>query len=117
MLEIFKDRRTQKRISHSLETNYKILDNPNLSSASEYKKAQIKNISLGGLCLHSEQSLKVGNMLRVNFILEEDDKKIDTFCEVKWCKRDINGFLLGLSFITLTREEEEHIINFINQCN
>ncbi|MCX8093092.1 MAG: PilZ domain-containing protein [Candidatus Goldbacteria bacterium] len=116
MLEIFKDRRTQKRISHTLETNFKVLDNSDIS-AIEYKKAQMKNISLGGLCLHSEQSLKVGNMLRVNFTLDKADKKVDTFCEVKWCKREINGFLAGLSFITLTREEEEHISSFINQCN
>jgi|DewCreStandDraft_4_1066084.scaffolds.fasta_scaffold04993_5 c-di-GMP-binding flagellar brake protein YcgR len=116
MLEIFKDRRTQKRISQNLETKFKVLNNPELAEI-EYKKAQMKNISLGGLCLQSNQSLKTGNMVRVNFVLNEQDKKVDTFCEVKWCKRVIDGFLAGLSFITLTKEEEEHIYNFISQCN
>jgi len=116
MLDIFKDRRIQKRISHKLETNFKVLDNPNFLEI-EYKKAQMKNISLGGLCLQSNQSLKIGNMVCVNFILNEQDKKVDTFCEVRWCKRVIDGFLAGLSFITLTKEEQENINNFISQCN
>ncbi len=116
MIDIFKDRRTQKRISHKIETNFKILDNPDILQI-EYKKAQMKNISLGGLCLQSNQSLKAGNMVRVNFTLNEQDKKVDTFCEVRWCKRVIDGFLAGLSFITLTKEEEENIYSFINQCN
>ena len=116
MIDIFKDRRAQKRISHKIETNFKVMDNPDILEI-EYKKARIKNISLGGICLQSNQSLKTGNMVRINFTLHENDKIVDTFCEVKWCKRVIDGFLAGLSFITLTEEEKENINSLISQCN
>lgn len=116
MLDIFKDRRTQKRIPRKLETNFKILNNSDLSEI-VYKKAIMKNISLGGLCLKLNQSLKTGNMIRINFILNEHNKKVDTFCEVKWCKREIDGFLAGLSFISLTKEEEANIHSYISQFN
>jgi c-di-GMP-binding flagellar brake protein YcgR len=116
MLDIFKDRRTQKRVPQTIETNFKILDNPALQEI-EYKKARIKNISLGGLCFQLNQALKAGNMLRVNFVLDEYNKKVDTFCEVKWCKRVVDGFLAGISFITLTKEEEENINTFISRYN
>jgi c-di-GMP-binding flagellar brake protein YcgR len=116
MLNIFKDRRLQKRISHMMESKFKIMDNPDIL-AIEYKKANIRNISLGGVCLQSEHLLKTGNIIRINFTLDSMDKMVDTFCEVRWCKRVLDGFLAGLSFITLTREEEEIINNYIYQSN
>lgn len=115
MLDIFKDRRAQKRVSYILETKLKILNNSDLSKI-EYEKAQMKNISLGGLCLLSHHSLKIGNTVRINLILDGHAKKVDAFCEVKWGKREIDGFLAGLSFISLTKEEEENIKSFVSQC-
>lgn len=105
MSNMFKDRRSDKRHDREAEVEYKILDDSADIMEMGYKKAVIKNISMGGVCMRPGARLKTGNVVRIDIPLAGKDKKINAFCEVEWCGSGQEGFLAGLSFITLGEEE------------
>jgi hypothetical protein len=117
MLDLFKDRRSSKRLESNVEAEYKVLDDSADVIEMGYRKAKAKNISLGGLCMLTGIKLEAGNVIRVDLPLGRDGKKVNAFCEVEWCRRDQDAWLAGFSFITLGEEETQNLGEFIKTYN
>lgn len=101
MDSFFSDRRCKKRYSDTIPCEYKILDEDIDIMELRYKKAKTKNISLGGLCVETDDKVLPGSLIRVEIQLGDTPKKIDTFCEVEWARKGNERYMAGLSFISL----------------
>ena len=70
--------------------------------------AHSKDISEGGICLITEQSLEEGKMLNLVFQLPDRTRPIESFGKVMWCKKAIEYlFENGVSFWDI--KEKEHL--------
>lgn len=114
MKNIAHERRTDKRIDKQLDVEYKVLGEEIDILGFCYKKAKTKNISLKGLCLFMGMKLQEGSVLRLDVATEDANKSINTFCEVEWCRPDVNGYEAGLSFISLNKNDITYLQSLLN---
>jgi c-di-GMP-binding flagellar brake protein YcgR len=117
MLDMFSDRRSSKRVDKNLEAEYELLDGGVPATQAGFKKSITRNISLGGICMIVNSKLEAGDVIRVNLDLSGSDKKVNAFCNVEWCRREQDGWLAGISFISLGEDEAGHIGSYIEDYN
>jgi hypothetical protein len=68
----------------------------------------LHDISLGGVCLRTDQVLTLGNIMRLEFALPAHGF-LATFAEVCW----INGGKIGMKFLALPEKGAIYLRNFI----
>ena len=101
MNSFFSDRRGGKRYSNNLTCEYKILDEDIDIMEIRYKTAKTTNISLGGICVETQDKVMPGSLIRVEIPLGDSPQKINTFCEVEWARPGNGRYMAGLSFMSL----------------
>lgn len=112
-----KERRTSRRLKSEAEAEFKVFNDSMDILQMGYKKARSKNVSMGGICLAVDSEVAAGNVVRVDIPIGGSGAKINTFCEVAWCRKDLEGYLAGFSFISLAEEETKLIDAYIKSYN
>lgn len=117
MIDLFKDRRSTKRVDKNIEAEYRVFSENLPETENGSKKTTTRNLSVGGICMIVKSKLEAGDVIRVNLDLKGSDKKVNAFCEVEWCRREQDGWLAGISFISLGEDEAGEIGSYIEQYN
>ncbi len=119
MVTEYIEKRIDKRAPHSEEAKFKILGEPEQTTAYNYEKAETKNISKGGVCMSLPYKINEGNVIRVEIPLEKDgaEKKIKAFCEVQWCnyRESEKRYEVGMSFIALKEDDAEYLRAYVQE--
>ncbi|HDQ25784.1 MAG TPA: PilZ domain-containing protein [bacterium] len=108
------EKRLDPRLDIEEELRYKIIGDEYGSSSAVPEKAKARNISKGGVCISLPHKIEVGNVIRVEIPIENEDRLIKAFCEVQWCSMKAQSdYELGLSFIALKEEDVEFLDNYV----
>jgi len=113
------DHRKYIRITDFLEVNYQIIQPPDgtFSTSSE-------NISEGGICLPTDQSLQPGMILKLEIYLPQSPRPIIANAEVVWLKDSEQmelrqgaryRFVMGLKFIKIDKGDYNKVMSHIRQ--
>jgi len=116
MEESYSERRVDKRLRSELSAEYKLFGEDIDLLSFQYKKATTKDISKRGVCLAVDNSVKEGDVMRLDVTLGER-KKINTFGEVEWCRKDNGGYIAGISFISLSHNDTETLTKYLSLLN
>ncbi len=119
MVTEYIEKRVDKRAPHQEEAKFKVLGEPEQTTAYNYEKAETKNISKGGVCMSLPYKINEGNVIRVEIPLGKDgeEKKIKAFCEVQWCnyRESEKRYEVGMSFIALKEDDAEYLRSYVQE--
>jgi hypothetical protein len=116
MEDDYSERRIDTRFKNDLTAEYKLFGEDFDLLSFRYQKARTKDISKRGVCLQVEGFIKEGDVMRLDLEIE-DRKKINTFGEVEWCRKDAGGYIAGISFISLSPHDNETLSEYLNLLN
>ena len=107
------ERRRYKRIDSALSVRFRNLrnnENPILESLS-------KNVSEGGVCFNSNQFISLACRMILEITLPTNPKPIRAISKVAWIRKLPAGdnYQVGNQFLEITKEDKQHISQFINQ--
>lgn len=111
--ELYIERRKHKRIDRNFRVNYKLIKGE--EEIKEIRKNITKqegnsaDISLGGIKVDGEMPGNIGDVIRVEVIVEGRKDPITTFAEVKWIKGQGAGRSFGLEFLILKDADKQMI--------
>ncbi|MCE5300428.1 MAG: PilZ domain-containing protein [Spirochaetia bacterium] len=114
--DLYIERRKFKRVEKKCKVNYKVIRAE--EETQEIRKAAVKSagesydISLGGLKVDGGVTGKVGDIIRLEIIMEGRTDPITTFAEIKWIKEDkaTNSNSFGLEFLILKEADRDAIV-------
>lgn len=66
------------------------------SLKNEVKRARTRDVSEGGLCFFCHYAIDKGEIIHIAIALAEIEFEADGV--VRWCKRDGDGYLIGIAF-------------------
>lgn len=112
---LFIERRVNPRISIKLPVKYRVIAGQDEIKAIDVSEndeitTQTLNVSLGGVCLLTDQRLKVGSHLRLNITLPKFSCEISAFAEVVWS----NNSGAGLHFDAMKEEDRDKLKNYLS---
>ncbi len=112
--KLFIEKRKFKRVEKSFPVKYKLMPKDNII---EFKKNEglTKDISLGGIKIEGEPIGIIDDIIRIEFIIGDNDNPIVTFGEIKWIKEIDNKKQFGIEFLTLRDEDKQIIKKIINE--
>jgi c-di-GMP-binding flagellar brake protein YcgR len=107
---MFMERRRYPRVTVEIPVKYRLIDDQKeLESVFDRKKrdtlSRSLDLSLGGIYITSEQSMKVGSILRLEISVPESPTVISAFAEVIW-SNDTGG---GLHFLAMKDEDTQYL--------
>jgi len=114
--DLFIERRKHKRMDKKCSVRYKLIS---ADESAEIKKTAIKlnaesaDISLGGIRMTVETNAQIGDIIRVEVILDEKKDIVTTFAEVKWVKGKEAIKEIGIEFLILKDKDRELIYNLL----
>ncbi|HRU38799.1 MAG TPA: PilZ domain-containing protein [Candidatus Goldiibacteriota bacterium] len=115
--ELYIERRRHKRIDKKLKVHYKVIKAE--EEVREIKKNLAKtagestDISLGGIKVDGEIPGNVGDVIRIEVLLDGRHEPITTFAEVKWIKGQGKDMSFGLEFLILKEADKLEIEEII----
>ena len=111
---VVEDKRRHKRVQYNLPIQYK-----NLRKSSDLPiGALTKDISQGGVCFKSSEFISLACRMVVEISLPTNPKPIKAISKVAWIRKLSAGdqYELGNQFLDMTREDKDHILNFMNKA-
>jgi hypothetical protein len=114
--EDYSERRVDVRYKNDLTAEYKLFGEDFDLLSFQYKKARTKDISKRGVCLQVDAVIREGDVMRLDLEIEER-KKINTFGEVEWCRKVNEGYIAGISFISLSPHDSETLSEYLRMLN
>ena len=114
--DLFIERRRHKRMEKKCTVKYKLIS---ADESAEIKKTAVKldaqsaDISLGGIRMGIEGSCVIGDIIRVEVVLDEKQDAVTTFAEVKWVKGKEGAKEIGIEFLILKDKDRELIYNLL----
>ena len=77
--------------------------------------AHSKDISEGGICLITEEELAAGKMLNIQFILPENERKIQAIGKIMWCRKATEHYYeSGIEFWDIADKDKEAIKRYLD---
>lgn len=113
--KISTERRSNPRFSIKVPVKYRLAGHGEMLSVDEWRKSE-KNavtldLSLGGMQIVVEESLKMGSLLKFNIYLLDKKNVIEVYAKVAWA----NQTGTGLKFLMIKSEDAEHLKSFLNK--
>jgi len=115
---LLKERRVHPRISVRIPAVFRVLDDKaEIKSVLDLRKteknARTMDVSLGGLCIMSDQPMETGNILRLDISVPEEPKKLKAMAEVVW-SNDSGG---GIRFLTMDEKDMEILKTYLAKAS
>ncbi|MFP4466522.1 MAG: PilZ domain-containing protein [Candidatus Goldiibacteriota bacterium] len=110
--EIFIEKRRHARKEKILRAAYKCMETDEEAGERDLKNEKIQtytaDISISGIQLLCEESFDIDTVLRLDVFVDDVEKPLATFAEVRWCFKDpeIKKYRTGLEFLVI---KEDHI--------
>jgi acetylornithine/succinyldiaminopimelate/putrescine aminotransferase len=81
----------------------------------EILTSKIRDISSGGVFIESSYPYPIGSVIEVDFRLSATGLEIHALGVVRWVKKKLSVFGMGVEFIEVSTEHKTHIFNFIKK--
>jgi hypothetical protein len=97
-----------------------IIRDPEKSVLNIEESCKVKNISLGGMCIESEQALEIGSMVPVEILFDKSRSVRVTVRIASSILNAGNGFAhyeVGAAFVEMTEEDRETLNEFISSLD
>lgn len=85
---------------------------PLLSDEKKFKKVEKKNISCGGVCIITEESISPQTIVFMNIKLPNLTSAVFVVGEVAWSKKRNSNFEIGIKFLKVADEDYFKISDF-----
>jgi hypothetical protein len=105
--------RAHTRVPVQLPVQYRMIDNPQDAERFRGKVALAKDLSLGGMYIKiaRDQSVKVGEIFRLDISLPETAQHLFAYGEVVW----MNELGVGLHLMLMPEEDKESLKSYLGQ--
>lgn len=111
---LYIEKRKFKRVEKIYPIKYKLMPKDNIIEPKK-NKGKTKDISLGGIRIEGEVIGSIDDIIRIEFVTENNNNPIITFAEIKWIK-EIDGVQqFGVEFLTLKNEDKQSIEKLIDE--
>jgi c-di-GMP-binding flagellar brake protein YcgR len=115
---IFRERRVYPRIPLKVPVNYRVVeDQKEITTISERNRTKQTthtiNMSLGGMCLQSRESIGVGSIVRLEIALPDIPHMISAYAEVVWS----NGSFGGLHFEAIKEGDMDALKDYLSRSH
>src|SRR5258708_36267806 len=102
---MFLEKRSDTRVPIKIPVKYQVLDDQNeinsvIEDGKKDRSAHTMDLSVKGMCIVTQQTLKKGNILRIDISLSGHPALIRAFAQVVWAN-DTGG---GLKFLSIKDE-------------
>lgn len=98
------ERRSFKRFHDEVRVRFRDLEGVGPSSW-----GRSRDLSLGGLCLHSERRVRTGSHLALEIQIESETAPVLALARVLRANREEEGFALGLQFLWVSEEDRANL--------
>jgi c-di-GMP-binding flagellar brake protein YcgR len=107
----YEEKRRHKRVNKKLKVIYRVMQGAEIGiieSEKAKKTVESLDISVCGIQLICDEQFEADQVLRLDVIVDGEDKPMATFAEVRWCRRDnqLAKYRIGMEFLVL---KEDHI--------
>jgi c-di-GMP-binding flagellar brake protein YcgR len=114
---LLKERRVYPRISVKIPIVFRVLDDKAeiksiLDLRKKEKHGHTMDVSLGGLCVMSEQPVQTGNVLRLDISIPDTSKSLKAMAEVVWAN-DTGG---GIRFLAMDEADIETLKSYLSKA-
>ena len=79
-------------------------------SRSEEAEGNAQNVSEGGLCLSTEQSLEESQIIKIKLPIPNVDATTPTLAEVRWVKKDLKSGTQGSAQVPAKQDGNHYLI-------
>jgi c-di-GMP-binding flagellar brake protein YcgR len=111
--ELYLEKRKFKRAYIQYSVKYKLM--PKETAMSQIKNdGKGRDLSIGGVRIEGEISGEPGDVIKLEFKVEQKEELITAFAEIKWIKDIDKQKQFGLEFLAL-KEEDRDLIEKITQ--
>jgi len=106
------NKRKTSRLNAYHLVKYRIMSKPN----SPLVLTNAENISGGGVCIHTQEIIPVGETLQVYINFPHMDHPIPTVAKVMWAKRlkSQESYQIGVSFLEIEEMVRQKVINHLD---
>lgn len=114
------EKRREDRILLSLPVQFKKFDlqklETDIQDTSLGSRAELRNLSSGGLQIYSPQTLQKGDVLELHVDLP-DGGALRSVAKVVWCRRDdsLKGFQSGIQLIPVYEEDLKKLHEYLKK--
>jgi c-di-GMP-binding flagellar brake protein YcgR len=115
---LLKERRVHPRIALKIPVIYRVLDDQEeikrvLELRKKEKYGHTLDVSLGGLCIVTDQPLREGSILSLEITIPDAPKALKAMAEVVWSS-ETGG---GIRFLTMDENDMETLKTFISKAS
>ena len=112
---LVEERRKFIRLNINVDIRFSLIKN----TVQEEIKSKSRNISAGGICIMTGESLKAGDVLKIEIILPENPPIVHALGKVSWIKPF--GYLdekkqrydVGVEFVEIDERERERVNKYV----
>src|SRR5689334_12283767 len=113
--KISTERRSNPRFSIKVPVKYRLAGKGEILSVDEWRKSEknaiTMDLSLGGMQIVVEESLKMGSLLKFSIYLLDKKNVIEVYAKVMWA----NQTGTGLKFLMIRNEDVAHLKSFLDK--
>jgi hypothetical protein len=115
---LLKERRVYPRISLKIPVVFRVLDDQEeIKSVIELRKKEkhghTMDVSLGGLCIVTDQPLREGSILSLEITIPDVPKALKAMAEVVWSSESGGG----IRFLTMDENDMETLKSYLSKAS
>jgi Tfp pilus assembly protein PilZ len=107
----FLEKRSQFRVSVKIPVQYQLVEDPRELDLFHSRTALAKDLSLDGMYIKTDTTVKVGDVFRLDISLPQDSKRLFAFAEVAW----IHEGGAGLKLMLMATEDATSLKKYLDQ--
>lgn len=105
------EKRVNSRIPVKIPVQYRLVEDPTELEDVRGRTALAKDLSLEGMYIKTDQTVKVGDVFRLDVSVPERSKQLFAFAEVIW----VNDAGAGLRLMLMASEDKDSLKDYIER--
>ncbi|MEE9542976.1 MAG: PilZ domain-containing protein [Thermodesulfobacteriota bacterium] len=94
----FTDKRSFERMDVKYPIQIKVLDGASSEAGNHQFESSTVDFSIGGLKFNTEQTLAIGDALRIDIAFAENESPVEVDSDIRWTKAENGSREVGVSF-------------------
>ncbi len=109
----FLEKRVHSRIPVKVPVQYRLVEDPQELENLRGQTALAKDLSLEGMHIKTDKTVKVGDVFRLDISVPEKSKQLFAFAEVVW----VNETGAGLRLMLMAVEDQEALKGYLDKAS
>ena len=105
------EKRVNSRIPVKIPVQYRLVEDPTELENLRGRTALAKDLSLDGMYIKTDHTVKVGDVFRLDVSVPEKSKQLFAFAEVIW----VNDAGAGLRLMLMASEDKDSLKDYIDR--